>query len=59
MLSKSIAKFYADESGVSLVEYCLIAALIAVGAIAALGEVGDSLIGTLEEISTEIGGAGG
>lgn len=58
MFSKLITKFRADDSGVSLVEYCLIAALVAVGAITALGTIGTNLTDTLDTISNDIGAAG-
>ena len=56
MFTNKIAKFFADESGVSLVEYCLIAALVAVGAITALTTIGGDLEQTLTDVSTAIKG---
>lgn len=44
------------ERGASLIEYVLIAALVAVVAIAGLSAVGGSIKGKLESISTTIGG---
>jgi pilus assembly protein Flp/PilA len=49
MVSRNLAKFFSDESGVSLVEYCLIAALVAVVAIGALGTIGTNLNTTLDD----------
>ncbi len=55
MISRKLAKFFSDDSGVSLVEYSLIAALVAVVAIAALTQIGTSLENTLNTISGELG----
>jgi len=47
-----VARFAADESGATAIEYGLIAALIAVGIIAAASALGTSLSG----LFTRIGG---
>lgn len=53
--------FFKDESGATAIEYGLIAALVSVAAIGALGLMGDSLVsifGTVEsELSTAASGA--
>ena len=54
MVLRNLAKFVSDESGVSLVEYTLIAALVAVGAIAFLQTIGTNLQGTLTAIGTAV-----
>jgi pilus assembly protein Flp/PilA len=46
-----------DESGVTAIEYGLIAALVAVGIIAALNALGASLTGIFTTVSTELDGA--
>jgi pilus assembly protein Flp/PilA len=51
---KSITTFLADESGATLVEYGLIAALISVVAIAALTNVGAKIKATFETIDTKL-----
>ena len=51
-------RFAKDESGATAIEYGLIAALIAVVIIAALGLVGGSLKSKFETISTELDSAG-
>lgn len=47
-------KFAADESGATAIEYGLIAALISVAIIAAIGLVGDQLTATFEAIETAL-----
>jgi len=46
-----VARFAADESGATAIEYGLIAALIAVGIIAAASALGTSLSGLFTRIS--------
>ena len=43
-----------DEQGATAIEYGLIAALIAVAAITAMGALGDSLDNTFTNVSTEL-----
>lgn len=43
MKLNTIAKIFEDESGATAIEYGLIAALVSVAAITALGAMGDSL----------------
>lgn len=54
---KKIMSFLKDEEGVTAIEYGLIAALIAVVLIAALGATGDSLTALFERISAALAGA--
>lgn len=56
---KSIQAFARDDEGVTAIEYGLIAALIAIGIIAAATAVGDSLCATFNTISVALGGAAG
>ncbi|MEG2768906.1 MAG: Flp family type IVb pilin, partial [Comamonas sp.] len=44
-----------DEEGATAIEYGLIAALIAVVAVVAMGNVGESLRGIFETIATNLG----
>lgn len=50
----TVANFVNDESGATAIEYGLIAALIAVGIIAAATALGGSLSGLFEAISTQL-----
>ncbi|MFL6778869.1 MAG: Flp family type IVb pilin [Sphingomicrobium sp.] len=47
-------KLIRDEEGATAIEYGLIAALIAVAAIAAMGNIGNSLGSTFNEVSSEL-----
>lgn len=53
----TVARFVNDESGATAIEYGLIAALIAVGIIAAATALGGSLSGLFEAISTQLSDA--
>ena len=53
-----IKKFFADESGVTAIEYGLIAALIAVAIIATVEIVGTSLNGVFTTVSDKLTAAG-
>jgi pilus assembly protein Flp/PilA len=53
-----VSRFVNDESGATAIEYGLIAALVSVAIIAALGALGGSLESTFEGISAALGGAG-
>ena len=58
----TIKRFLSDESGATAIEYGLIAALIAVAIIAAVGALGESLTQAFEDIAGTIAnpaGAGG
>jgi pilus assembly protein Flp/PilA len=50
-LSKFISKFCKDESGATAIEYGLIAALVAVVLVSALGAMGTKLSATFNSIS--------
>lgn len=47
-------KLFKDEKGATAIEYGLIAALIAVAAIAAMGTLGNTLKTTFGKVSTEM-----
>jgi pilus assembly protein Flp/PilA len=55
----TIARFVNDESGATAIEYGLIAALIAVGIIAAATTLGNSLSSLFGRISGKLDGATG
>jgi pilus assembly protein Flp/PilA len=48
---KSVQTFWADEDGATAIEYGLLASLIAVAIIAAVGGVGDALILKFNEVA--------
>lgn len=50
------ARFANDESGATAIEYGLIASLIAVAIIGALGLLGDGLVATFEDVTAELSG---
>ena len=50
----SLRKLVQDESGATAIEYGLIAALVAVAIIFALSQLGDSLTGIFERVSTQL-----
>ncbi|HMV69592.1 MAG TPA: Flp family type IVb pilin [Myxococcota bacterium] len=50
-------RFFNDESGVTAIEYGLIAALVAIAIIAALTALGDSLSSNFDEIGSNLDGA--
>ena len=52
-----VARFANDESGATAIEYGLIAALIAVGIIAAATTLGTSLSGLFTRIGTKLAAA--
>lgn len=49
-----IRKMLRDESGATMIEYGLIAALVAVAAIAALTALGGDLTGLFQDVSTQL-----
>ena len=49
-----VRNFLSDESGVTAIEYALIASLIAVAIIGAVTSVGTSISGTFNTISTTL-----
>ncbi|MEO6394672.1 MAG: Flp family type IVb pilin [Devosia sp.] len=54
-----LQRFLADDSGATAIEYGLIAALIAVGIIAAATTLGNSLTSLFGRISTKLNAATG
>ena len=54
---KIFASFVKDESGATAIEYGLIAALVSVAAIGALGLMGDSLESIFTNVSTTLDSA--
>jgi pilus assembly protein Flp/PilA len=52
----SLKKFLKNEDGATAIEYGLIAALIGVAIIAAVGTVGDGLEATFESVAEKLGG---
>ena len=53
-MTKFISKFAKDESGATAIEYGLIAALIAVAAIAAMGAIGNGLNTTFNSVAEKL-----
>jgi pilus assembly protein Flp/PilA len=51
---KMIKKLFKNEEGATAIEYGLIAALIAVAAIVAMGSLGNNLTNTFDGVSTEL-----
>ena len=49
-----VSRFLNDESGATAIEYGLIAALIAVAGITAMGAVGNSVSGTFNKVNTNL-----
>ena len=56
-MTKFVTRFLKDESGATAIEYGLIAALIAVVLVGALGAVGTSLDTTFKGISSKLDAA--
>ena len=57
-MTASFRSFLQDESGATAIEYGLIAALISVAAIAAMGAMGDSLQTLFNTVAGELNNAG-
>jgi pilus assembly protein Flp/PilA len=51
---KFVRKMFKNEEGATAIEYGLIAALIAVAAIVAMGQLGNTLENTFNGVSTEM-----
>ena len=49
-------RFIAEDEGQDLIEYALLAGLISLAAVAALGTVGTSITGLFDKISTKLNG---
>ena len=58
-MTTAIRTFLDDESGATAIEYGLIAALISVAAIAAMGALGDSLQTLFNTVAGELNNAAG
>jgi pilus assembly protein Flp/PilA len=56
-MKKLLNRFAKDESGATAIEYGLIAALIAVAIIVALGLLGNNLRATFNYVSNQLDGA--
>ena len=54
-MMERIKRFLKEEEGVTMLEYALIAALVAVAAIAALKLLGTGLSSTFSNVSTQVG----
>lgn len=57
-MSNLFSRFIRDESGATAIEYGLIAALVSVAIIIALGALGTQLSATFNSIKTSLAGAG-
>jgi pilus assembly protein Flp/PilA len=53
-MSKFVTRFLNDESGATAIEYGLIAALIAVAIVTAVGLIGNKLKATFESIDSAL-----
>jgi pilus assembly protein Flp/PilA len=53
-MSKFVMRFVKDESGATAIEYGLIAALVAVVLVTALGAMGNKLSGTFATVSAAL-----
>lgn len=51
------SRFLKDESGATAIEYGLIAAIVGVGIIVALGNLKDALVTTFEDVETGLSSA--
>ncbi|MFT6072924.1 MAG: pilus assembly protein Flp/PilA [Alphaproteobacteria bacterium] len=49
-----ISNFFKEESGVAAIEYCLIAAVISLAIIGAMGTLSSELTAKFEEIATTL-----
>ena len=56
-MQKFLARFAKDESGATAIEYGLIAGLIGVAIITAVGLAGDSITAMFERVETELNAA--
>ncbi len=53
-MSKFVTRFLKDESGATAIEYGLIAALVAVVLVSALGAMGTKLSGTFAKVTSNL-----
>jgi len=56
-LSKILCTFIADESGQDLIEYALVAALIALGATTAMSSLATSISGAFSTVGSRLTGS--
>ena len=54
MLKRAFTKFLADESGATAIEYCLIAAAIALAIIGLVNSLGINIADKLTQISSQL-----
>ncbi|MBN8912521.1 MAG: Flp family type IVb pilin [Rhizobiales bacterium] len=57
-MTNILSRFAKDESGATAIEYGLIAAIVGVGIIAALGTLQESLSGIFETVGEKLDSAG-
>ena len=57
MLRRVAIRFLKDENGATAIEYGLIAAMVAVGAIVAMTTLGNSVTGLFTDVQNKAGGA--
>lgn len=53
-MNKLLARFGKDESGATAIEYALIAAIVGIGIITALGSMKDELNETFEKVESSL-----
>jgi len=53
-MSNFVSRFLKDESGATAIEYGLIAALVAVVLVTALGALGSNLSGTFNKVAVKV-----
>jgi len=56
-MTKSLMRLVRDETGATAIEYGLIAALVSVAAITALGLMGESLVDIFNRVKDELANA--
>jgi pilus assembly protein Flp/PilA len=54
-MKQFLQQLYADDEGATAIEYALIAALIAVGLLVVLGDVGAAIQATFQRIADALG----
>ena len=53
-MKQSLAKFMNDESGQDLIEYALVAALVGLGAVAAMSGLANSIGNTFNSVGNQL-----
>ncbi|HEV2275783.1 MAG TPA: Flp family type IVb pilin [Acidobacteriaceae bacterium] len=51
---KILSRLWKDESGQDLIEYALVAGLIALGAVVAMGTLGDTIKNSFDTVGSEL-----